>query len=62
MGDHKKGDWCIVSLDGAIIRVKIMHKSRGKYKIIDDTKNGMYIEKIIDASDIIQVEKNSQEK
>ena len=62
MGDDKKGDWCIVSLDGAIIRVKIMHKSMGKYKIIDDTKNGMYIEKIIDASDIIQVEKNSQEK
>ena len=51
MGDDKKGDWCIVSLDGGIIRVKIMHKSRGKYKIIDDTKNGMYIEKIIDASD-----------
>ena len=56
------GDWAIISIDGVITRAKIMHKSRGKYKIIDDTKNGMYIEKIVDASDIIQVEKNSQEK
>jgi hypothetical protein len=62
MDDDKKGDWCIVSLDGEIIRVKIMHKSRGKYEIIDDTKNGIHVKKIIDASDIIQVEKNSQEK
>jgi hypothetical protein len=57
MSDDKRGDWCIVSLDGAIIRAKIIHKSRGKYKIVEDTKNGIYIDKVIDASDIIQVEK-----
>ena len=52
MNGDKKGDWCIVSLDGTII-----HKSRGKYKIVEDTKNGIYVDKIVDASDIIQVEK-----
>jgi hypothetical protein len=57
MSDDKKGDWCIVSLDGAIIRARIIHKSRGKYKIVEDTKSGIYVDKIVDASDIIQVEK-----
>ena len=57
MNEDKNGDWSVVSLDGAIIRVKISHTSRGKYKIIEDTKNGMYIDKIVDASDIVQIEK-----
>ena len=57
MNGDKKGDWSIVSFDGTIIRAKIIHKSRGKYKIVEDTKNGIYVDKIVDASDIIQVEK-----
>lgn len=57
MSGDKKGDWCIVSLDGAIIRARIIHMSRGRYKIVEDTKNGIYVDKIVDASDIIQVEK-----
>ena len=57
MNGDKKGDWCIVSLDGTIIRAKIIHNSRGKYKIVEDTKDGIYVDKIVDASDIIQVEK-----
>jgi hypothetical protein len=58
MRGDKKGDWCIVSLDGAIIRARIIHKRGGKYKIVEDTKNGIYVDKLVDASDIIQVEKN----
>jgi hypothetical protein len=54
-----KGDWCIVSLDRSIIRVKIVHKSRGRYKMREDTKNGIHVDRIVDASDIIQVEKNT---
>jgi hypothetical protein len=57
MSGDKKGDWCIVSLDGTIIRARIIYKSRGKYKIVEDTKNGIYVDKIVDASDIIQIEK-----
>jgi hypothetical protein len=57
MSGDKKEDWCIISLDGIIIRARIIHKSRGKYKIVEDTKNGIYVDKTVDASDIIQVEK-----
>jgi hypothetical protein len=57
MSGDKKEDWCIISLDGTIIRARIIHKSRGKYKIVEDTKNGIYVDKTVDASDIIQVEK-----
>ena len=52
-----QGDWCIVSLDGSIVRAKLVHKSRGKFRIVDDNKNGKYIGRIVDAGDIIQVEK-----
>ena len=27
------GDWAIISIDGAITRAKILHKSRGRYVI-----------------------------
>jgi hypothetical protein len=52
VNQDKKGDWCIVSLDRSIIRVKIVHKSRGRYKIREDTKNGIHVDRIVDASDI----------
>lgn len=51
------GDWCVVSVDGVILRAKLVHKSRGKYAIVDDTKEGKYIDSTVDASDIIHVEK-----
>jgi hypothetical protein len=57
VNQDKKGDWCIVSLDRSIIRVK--RKSRGRYKIREDTKNGIHVDRIVDASDILQVEKNT---
>jgi hypothetical protein len=46
----------IISLDGNILGVK-HHKSRGKFKIVEDSKAGIYINRIIDAGDILQVEK-----
>ena len=55
--DMAKGDWCIVSLDGGIFRAKLVHKNRGKFRIVDDNKDGKYIGRIVDAGDIIQVEK-----
>lgn len=55
--DFSHGDWAIVSIDGAITRVKIVHKSRGRYVIVEDSKDGKYINRVIDAGDILQVEK-----
>jgi hypothetical protein len=51
------GDWAIVSIDCVITRAKIVHKSRGKYIIVEDSKDGKYVNRVIDAGDIMQVEK-----
>ena len=51
------GDWAIISIDGAVTRAKIVHKSRGKYMIVEDSKDGKYLNRVIDAGDIMQVEK-----
>jgi hypothetical protein len=32
-------------------------KSRGKYVIVEDSKDGKYVNRVIDAGDIMQVEK-----
>ena len=55
--DPPSGDWAIISIDGVIIRSKIVHKSRGKYVIVEDSKDGKYVNRAIDAEDIMQVEK-----
>jgi hypothetical protein len=55
--NEEKGDWCIVVLDGVEVRAKIVHKGRGKYRIIEDNKDGKYLTTIVDAEDIIRVEK-----
>lgn len=55
--DVTSGDWAIISIDGVVTRAKIVHKSRGKYRIVEDSKGGKYIDRTIDAGDIIQVEK-----
>ena len=52
-----EGDWCIISFDGNILRVKQVHQNRGKFKIVDDTKGSKYVNRIVDAGDILQVEK-----
>jgi hypothetical protein len=51
------GDWAIISIDGTVTRAKIVHKSRGRYTIVEDSKDGKYINRVIDAGDIMQVEK-----
>ena len=51
------GDWAIISIDGVITRAKIMHKSRGRYATVEDSKDGKYLNRVIDAEDIVQVEK-----
>ncbi|HKG90029.1 MAG TPA: hypothetical protein VKA95_17070 [Nitrososphaeraceae archaeon] len=58
MNNYKaEGYWAIISIDEVITRVKIVHKIRGKYGVIEDSKDGKYINRRIDVGDIIQVEK-----
>ena len=41
------GDWAIISIDGVITRAKII--VRGRYAIVEDSKDVKYINRIIDA-------------
>jgi len=45
---------CILFVDGINIDAKIIHKGRGKYRIVEDKYNGKYANKIVDASDVIR--------
>ena len=46
--------WCFVSVDGTRFDAKIVHKGRGKFKIVNDEYGGKYSNKIVDASDVIR--------
>jgi hypothetical protein len=52
--EEQDGTWCTVFLEeeGSKVEAKITHTGRGKFRILDDKKNGKYINKKIDASDI----------
>jgi hypothetical protein len=34
------------NIDGVVTRTKIVHKCRGKFRIVDDTKDGKYINRM----------------
>jgi hypothetical protein len=51
------GDWAIISIDDVITRAKIVHNSRGKYNIVEDSKDDKYVNRVIDAGHVIHVEK-----
>ena len=52
--EKKYSCWCFLFVDEAELEAKIVHKGRGKFKILEDKYGGKYINKIVDASDIIR--------
>ena len=46
--------WCFVVINGTELEAKIIHKGRGKFKILNDEYGGKYDDKIVDASDVIR--------
>ena len=46
--------WCFLHIDGTGFDAKIVHKERGKFKILNDEYGGKYSNKIVDASDIVR--------
>ena len=46
--------WCFLRIDGIGFDAKIVHKGRGKFKILNDEYGGKYNNKIVDASDVIR--------
>jgi len=45
--------WCYILIDGKGFDAKIIHKGRGKFKILNDQYGGKYNSKMIDASDVV---------
>jgi hypothetical protein len=46
--------WCFLRIYGTGFDAKIVHKGRGKFKILDDEYGGKHINKIVDASDVVR--------
>lgn len=55
---EKYSCWSILFIDEVILEAKIIHKGRGKFKIVEDKYNSKYINNIIDASDVIRCKVN----
>ena len=53
------GLFCL--LTNSKIEAKIIHKGRGKFKILEDKYKGKYVNKIVDASDVIRCIVNSDD-
>jgi hypothetical protein len=45
--------WCILFIDGVKIEARVVHKGRGKFKIVEDKCKAKYVNKLVDASDVI---------
>lgn len=50
---EKHSCWCILFIDKAKIEARILHKGRGKFKIVEDKCKAKYVNKIVDASEVI---------
>jgi hypothetical protein len=46
--------WCYIVINGAGFEAKIIHRGRGKFKILNDEYGGKYSNKIVDASDVVR--------
>ena len=50
---EKYSCWAILLINGVKIEAKIFHIGRGKFKIVEDIYRAKYVNKIVDASDVI---------
>ena len=51
---EKYSCWCFLFIDEVKIEARILHKGRGKFKIVEDKSNAKYVNKIVDASEVIR--------
>jgi hypothetical protein len=55
---EKYSCWCFLFIDEVKIEARILHKGRGKFKIVEDKSNAKYVNKIVDASEVIRCKVN----
>jgi hypothetical protein len=52
---ERRSCWCILFIDnGTRVEAKIIHVGRGKFKILEDNCKERYINRIVDASDVVR--------
>jgi hypothetical protein len=51
--DTQHGNWCTLSIDNSRITAKISHIGRGRFKILAAQSGDKYVNKIVDASDVL---------
>jgi hypothetical protein len=51
---EKYSCWSVLFIDGLEIEAKIIHKGRGKFKIVEDNYKSKYVNKIVHASNVIR--------
>jgi hypothetical protein len=51
--EERYSSWCFLRTERTEFGAKIVHKERGKFKILNDEYGGKYNDKIVDASDIV---------
>ena len=52
--EERRSCWSVLSINRVVIKAKIIHKRGGKFKILDDNREGKYVGIIVDASDVIR--------
>lgn len=50
---EKYSCWSVIFIGTLKIDAKIIHKGRGKFRVVEDKCKGKYVSKIVDASDVI---------
>jgi hypothetical protein len=55
--DEDVRSWCIVQGSNMVFRAQIQHVGRGRFKIVNDNQESIHVGEIIDASEVINVEK-----
>ncbi|MDQ3852026.1 MAG: hypothetical protein M3299_04250 [Thermoproteota archaeon] len=56
--DGKRATWCVVEYSNQVFRAQLEHLGRGKFKILNDNQEGIYIGQVVDASDIHNCEES----
>jgi PPOX class probable F420-dependent enzyme len=51
---EKYSCWSVIFIGTLKIDAKIIHKGRGKFRIVEDKCKGKYVNKMVDASDVIR--------
>jgi hypothetical protein len=49
--------WAIIQGSNKVFRAQIQHVGRGRFKIVNDNQERMHVGQIVDASEVINIEK-----